>query len=96
MIFLSWSDPPAIDINGNVVFYFIFIREIYTGRNMSFHSFSRQLTAGPLHPNYAYSCKVAAFTTTFGPFTPTVTVSSGEASEYIIIRVRLDCVLDHI
>lgn len=78
-------DPPAIDINGNIVFYFVFINELHTGHNLTYHSFSRQLTIRTLHPNYRYSCRVAAFTTTFGPFTSNVLVTTNEAGELLTL-----------
>ena len=85
LVTLSWSDPPAIDINGNIAFYFVVVTEAYTGRNLTFHSFARHITVGPLHAYYKYLCMVSVFTTTFGPFTSQISVLSGEACKYLAI-----------
>ena len=86
LISLSWSDPPPIDINGNILFYLVTVTEVYTGQNLTFHSTANQITIGPLHPYFEYSCAVAVYTISLGPLTSRISVWSGEAGMTVCMQ----------
>ena len=72
---IVWQPPPAVDINGMIVFYVVEVTENRTGRSWTHHSSNsptpfQQFTLLSLHPYYVYTCRVAAFTIGSGPFTP--------------------------
>ena len=75
LIFLNWSPVPAEHLNGILLFY---VTEVITNNSWTFHAVQTHIVIGPLHPFYTYRCKVAAFTTALGPFTPEFYVNSGE------------------
>ena len=78
LITLSWANPPAITINGAILFYFVEVTEVLTGRTFTFHAVDIHITIGPLHAYYEYICRVAIFTTALGPFSGYFSVYSGE------------------
>jgi len=77
-IFLSWSPPPAIDINGVINYYTVELDEVWTGRSLEFHPTSMNISITALHPYYVYQCRVAAFTVALGPFTSNLQIVTGE------------------
>ena len=83
LITLTWDPPPHIDINGDIDYYVVEVQEIYTGQMWTFHALDTHINAGPLHPYYAYKCRVAAYTVEQGPFTGYIKVYSGESGMYI-------------
>ena len=81
LISIFWTNPPEVDINGAILFFLIEVREVATGRDFTFHAVDTQIVIGPLHPYYEYSCRVAIFTISLGPFSGYFSVFSGEESE---------------
>ena len=77
-IFLSWSTPPAIDINGVIRYYTVQLDEVWTGRILTFHPISPNISIRGLHPYYVYHCRVAAYTVALGPFTNNLQIVTGE------------------
>ena len=77
-IFLSWTLPPAIDINGVIQYYTVQLDEVWTGRTLTFHPVSHNISVRVLHPYYVYHCRVAAFTVALGPFTSNLQIVTGE------------------
>ena len=78
LIFLSWSPVPAEHLNGILLFYLVDVTEVITNNSWTFHAVQTHIIIGPLHSFYTYRCRVAAFTTALGPFTPEFYVNSGE------------------
>ena len=85
-IFLSWSPPPAIDINGVINYYTVELDEVWTGRSLEFHPTSMNISITALHPYYVYQCRVAAFTVALGPFTSNLQIVTGEDGLYVVQR----------
>ena len=81
LITLTWTPPPAIDINGEIRFYLVEVTEVITGRMFTFHAVDTFINIGPLHAGHLYSCRVAAFTIALGPFTSRFTVRSVETGK---------------
>ncbi len=67
LMWLHWSPPPDIHMNGILTYYIIHVQEMYTGRNWTFHSIGTVLRLGSLHPHYNYSFSVLARTFGNGP-----------------------------
>ena len=82
LITLTWTPPPAIDINGEIRFYLVEVTEVITGRMFTFHAVDTFINIGPLRAGNLYSCRVAAFTIALGPFTARFTVRSVETGKY--------------
>ena len=82
-ISLSWSPPPAIDINGAIQYYTVEVNEVWTGRSFTFHT-STNITIRALHPYYVYRCQVAAYTVALGPFANNLWIVTGEEGRYIL------------
>ena len=81
IIDLTWTSPPAIDINGLVRHYSILVEESETGRSWSFIHIEPEISIGSLHPYYNYECKVAAFTVGLGPYSNSTLVTTNEAGK---------------
>ena len=79
---LRWSPPPPIHVNGIIDHYVIRVREVYTGRVFSLLTEDTSILLGPLHPYYVYSCQIAAYTISLGPFSPPISVQAGETREF--------------
>jgi len=79
MIYLSWNQPPAIDINGILQHYLIGVQESETSRSWSFTHVEGEITVGSLHPYYNYWCHVSAYTIGLGPYTNQILVQTQEA-----------------
>ena len=77
---LTWSPPPAEDINGVITFYLVEVTEVISGTRWIFHAVQTSINVGPLHPYYNYQCRVTAFTIGAGPFTSFFYVTTGETS----------------
>lgn len=81
-ILLSWSPPPAIDVNGVLRHYVVELTETETGRVWSdLVATGTVLTVTALHPHYLYSARIAAYTTGPGPYTQAVHVQTNESGE---------------
>ena len=80
-IFLSWSTPPAIDINGVIRYYIVQLDEVWTGHTLTFHPISPNISIRALHPYFVYHCQVAAYTVALGPFTDNLQIVTGEDSK---------------
>ena len=78
IIGLTWSPPPAMDINGIIDYYVVEVNEIHTGRSWKFQATVNDINISSLHPYYIYECQVAAFTFVQGPFTSPLQVVTGE------------------
>ena len=78
LINVNWLPPEPIHVNGIIDHYVIRVREVYTGRVFSLLSEDENILVGPLHPNYVYSCRIAAYTVGLGPFGPPFLVQAGE------------------
>ena len=85
-IFLSWSTPPAIDINGVIRYYTVQLDEVWTGRTLTFHPISPNISIRGLHPYYVYHCRVAAYTVALGPFTYNLQIVTGEDGKYTVFH----------
>lgn len=77
-IFLSWSPPPDIDINGVIQYYTVEVDEVWTGHTFTFHPNSTNISVRALHPYYVYQCRVAAYTVALGPYTSNLQIVTGE------------------
>ena len=83
LVTLSWSPPPRIDINGDLLFYVVRITEMETGRQWSFHAVNAFINIGALHPYYTYASQVTAHTAIgSGPFTSIFYVRTLETGTY--------------
>jgi receptor-type tyrosine-protein phosphatase Q len=80
IIDLTWTAPPAIDINGVIRYYSILVEESETGRSWSFTHVEPEISVGSLHPYYNYKCQVAAYTVGLGPYSNTSLVQANEAA----------------
>lgn len=80
LILLSWEPPLPYDRNGEIVYYFIHMRELETGRFWTLPVFNGKISAyiGSLHPYYHYECKVAAYTIALGPYSESVSLLMDE------------------
>ena len=87
-IFLSWMLPPAIDINGVIQYYTVELDEVWTGRTLTFHPISPNISIRALHPYYIYQCRVAAYTVALGPFTSNLQIITGEDGKQIYISFK--------
>lgn len=79
LITITWSPPPAEHINGIIDNYLVEVTEVVTANTWIFHATQTSITVGPLHPYYAYRCRVGASTVGLGPYTAFFYVNSGEA-----------------
>jgi hypothetical protein len=79
IIDLTWTRPPAVDINGVIRFYSILVEESETGRSWSFTHIEPEISIGSLHPYYNYECRVAAFTVGLGPNSNSTLIQTNEA-----------------
>lgn len=69
-LLLSWEPPNAEDRNGIIRQYNINVTEMETGTLLQLVTDNTAITAFPQHPNYIYSCTVAAKTSIgLGPYT---------------------------
>lgn len=75
---LTWSPPPAEDVNGVITFYLVEVTEVISNTLWTFHAVQTSINVGPLHPYYNYQCRVTAFTIGTGPFTSFFYVTTGE------------------
>lgn len=75
---LTWSLPPASDINGVITAYHILITEVITERVFNFTSTTTSLLAVGLHPYYTYECIVSAFTIGNGPYSQVINITTPE------------------
>ncbi len=80
LITLTWSPILPEHVNGIILFYLVEVTEVLTNTSFTFHAVQDRINIGPLHPYYTYQCRLAAFTTGIGPYTPFFYVNSGEAS----------------
>ena len=72
-----WSPPPAIDINGIIEKYVVYVTENETSQMWTFFAFNDEdIVVGSLHPHYHYDCRVAAFTIAEGTLSNVVTVQT--------------------
>lgn len=78
IIDLTWTEPPAVDINGVIDYYSIRVVESETGRSWSFEHVEPEISVGSLHPYYNYQCQVAAFTVGLGSYSNTTLVQTNE------------------
>ena len=85
MIYLSWNQPPAIDINGILQHYLIGVQESETSRSWSFTHVEGEITVGSLHPYYNYWCHVSAYTIGLGPYTNQILVQTQEAGNFFAL-----------
>ena len=81
LLWLRWSPPPDIDINGIISYYNIISTETNTGKNWTFVAIDNVLRVGFLHPGYVYSFTVAARTFGNGPHSAPVNATMLEAGE---------------
>ncbi len=81
LIRLDWLPPPSNHINGIIIFYLVEVEEVLSNQTWTFHAVQNHINIGPLHPHYAYRCRVAANTIGLGPYTPFFLVNAGETSE---------------
>ena len=83
---IIWLPPLAVDINGDIEFYIVEVREItVTGQLMTFHAVEDHIFVAPVHPGYDYQCRVAAFTISNGPFTDSFIVNPQELGKDLLI-----------
>ena len=68
VVTFHWNVPLPVDQNGVLKYYKAFVSEVPTGRNWSLIAVDTQISLASLHPYYKYSCRVAAYTVGFGPF----------------------------
>ncbi len=78
---VSWGSLPPEDHNGIVRHYTVNIREVNTGRSFHLEALSTSITVQFLHPNYKYTCGVAAVTVGPGPFSLPVNATTLEAGK---------------
>ncbi len=78
-ISLSWSPPPAIDINGVLLYYDIAVTELETGQQWVESSTEQQLTVAALHQYYNYQFAVAALTIGRGPYSSVLELQTLES-----------------
>ena len=93
IIYLTWTSPPAIDVNGVIQYYSILAEETETGRSWSFTHVEPEISIGSLHPYYIYECKVAAFTVALGPYSNTTSVQTNEAGKATFIFLMAPLIL---
>lgn len=79
---LSWSPPPAIDINGVIHYYTVEVTEVYTGNFWRIIAVETRVNIGPLHPYYVYECRISAYTVGDGPFSAPFQVLSPETGKH--------------
>lgn len=87
---IIWLPPLAVDINGDIEFYIVEVREItVTGQLMTFHAVEDHIFVAPVHPGYDYQCRVAAFTISDGPFTDSFIVNPQELGKDLLILLKV-------
>lgn len=75
---LSWRAPAEESRNGIIRQYLVNLKEIQTGRLLTYTATTTSISVQSLHPAYTYNCTVSAYTITAGPFSPTVTITMPE------------------
>ena len=83
IIDLTWTSPPAADINGIIRYYSILVEESETGRSWSFTHIEPEISVGSLHPYYNYECDVAGFTVGLGPYSNSTVIQTNEAGKSV-------------
>ena len=89
---LSWTAPPLEDHNGVVRHYNVSCTEQGSGnvfQQLTINSSTESLV-NSLRPFYNYTCAVAAVTVVEGPFSSTVTTTTGQDGNYIIQSLPLN------
>lgn len=80
-----WSEPDLSGHNGVIRSYTLLINEVQGARETSFNftSTSTQATVTNLHPFYMYNISVAAVTTSPGPYSIQVAVTTLQDGVYV-------------
>jgi len=84
LLWLHWSPPIDINVNGIISYYTIQVQEKYTGKNWTFHSIGNVLRIGSLHSYYRYSCSVVARTFGNGPYSALIEARTMESGEFML------------
>ena len=72
----SWQAPSLTQQNGIIRQYTIVILDIASGEETTLISFGTSANVTGLKPFTSYSCKVAAFTVSLGPYSASVNVTT--------------------
>ena len=83
VLWLHWSPPPDIHINGIISYYNIIGTETRTGKNWTFVAVGLLLRVGSLLPDSKYSFTVAAWTFGNGPYSAPVNATTLEDGEHL-------------
>lgn len=91
LLWLHWSPPPDIGINGIITYYIVIGTEVNTGRNWTFVAVGNVLRVGSLRPGYVYSFTVAARTFGNGPYSVPINVRTLEEGKHLSYLMPLYC-----
>ena len=72
----SWQAPTLSQQNGIIRQYALVILDVASGEETNLISFGTSTNATGLKPFTSYSCKVAAFTVSYGPYSASVNVTT--------------------
>ena len=75
-IMASWQTPTVSEQNGIIRQYALAILDTASGEETTLVSFGTSVNATGLKPFTSYSCKVAAFTVAYGPYSGSVNVTT--------------------
>lgn len=75
---LTWAPPSALEQNGVIQAYKVYITETGSGNIKNYTLDSTNITIGHLHPYYTYSCIVSAVTVKEGPTSNPINITTLE------------------